>query len=48
MDSFIISKTDFRVLRRIKGQNREQFANQWHILFTDTPDYLAPIFKNTD
>ena len=48
MDSFIISKTDFRVLHSREGKDREQFANEWHILFTDTPGYLAPIFKNTD
>ena len=48
MDSFIISKTAFRVLHNREGKDREQFANEWHILFTDTDSYLAPIFKNTD
>ena len=50
MDSFIISKTDFQVLRRREGMDRPEFAEKWHILFrTDAdPDYLAPIFQEPD
>ncbi|MYC78810.1 restriction endonuclease subunit R [Candidatus Poribacteria bacterium] len=47
MDSFIISKTDFQVLRRREGIERREFAEEWHILFRDPadPTYLSPIFQ---
>ena len=49
MDSFIISKTDFPVLRRREGMDRQEFAEEWHILFrTDDPAYLEPIFQEQD
>lgn len=49
MDSFIISKTDFQVLRRREGLDRPEFAEEWHILFrTDDPAYLEPIFQYPD
>lgn len=49
MDSFIISKTDFSVLRRREGMDRQEFAEEWHILFrTDDPAYLEPIFQEQD
>ena len=49
MDSFIISKTDFQVLRRREGIERQEFAEEWHILFrTDDPTYLQPIFQDSD
>ena len=50
MDSFIISKTDFQILRRREGMDRPEFAEEWHILFrTDAnPAYLAPIFQEPD
>ena len=49
MDSFIISKTDFQVLRSREGMERQEFAEKWHILFrTDDPTYLKPIFQDSD
>ena len=47
MDSFIISKTDFQVLRRREGIERQELAEEWHILFRDPadPTYLFPIFQ---
>ena len=49
MDSFIISKTDFQILRRREGMERQEFAEEWHILFrTDDPTYLEPIFRESD
>ena len=50
MDSFIISKTDFQVLRRREGMERQEFAEKWHILFRDpaNPTYLDPIFQEQD
>ncbi len=50
MDSFIISKTDFQVLRLREGMDRQEFAEEWHILFRDPadPTYLSPIFQNLD
>ncbi len=47
MDSFIISKTDFNVLRRRECMEKHEFAEEWHILFrTDgNPSYLSPIFQ---
>ena len=50
MDSFIISKTDFPVLRRREGMDRQEFAEEWHILFRDPANltYLSPIFQEQD
>ena len=50
MDSFIISKTDFQVLRRREGMERQEFVDEWHILFRkdDDPTYLSPIFQEPD
>ncbi len=50
MDSFIISKTDFQVLRRREGMERQEFADEWHILFRTEadPSYLSPIFQEPD
>ena len=49
MDSFIISKTNFQVLRHREGMERPEFAKEWHILFrTDDPAYLKPIFQDSD
>ena len=50
MDSFIISKTDFQVLRRRDGMERPEFAEEWHILFRkdDDPTYLSPIFRDSE
>ena len=50
MDSFIISKTDFQILRRREGMDRPEFAEEWHILFRTDADlaYLAPIFQEPD
>ena len=50
MDSFIISKTDFQVLRRREGMERPEFAEKWHILFRTEADpaYLSPIFQEPD
>ena len=47
MDSFIISKTDFPVLRRREGMEKQEFAEKWHILFRRPadPTYLSPIFQ---
>ena len=47
MDSFIISKTDFQILRRREGMERPEFAEEWHILFRNPTDpaYLSPIFQ---
>ena len=47
MDAFIISKTAFPVLRRREGMNRQEFAEEWHILFRTDADatYLSPIFQ---
>ena len=50
MDSFIISATPFRVLYHRERINKEEFAEEWHILFRD-PDnlaYLSPIFQEPD
>ena len=49
MDSFIISKTDFPILRRREGIERQEFAEKWHILFRTEadPTYLSPIFEET-
>ena len=50
MDSFIISKTAFPVLRRREGIDRPEFAEKWHILFRTEgdPTYLSPIFQEQD
>lgn len=50
MDSFIISKTDFQVLRRRERMDRQEFAEEWHILFRTEgdPTYLSPIFQEQD
>ena len=50
MDSFIISKTAFPVLRRREGMDRQEFAEEWHILFrkVDDPTYLSPIFQDSE
>ena len=50
MDSFIISKTAFPVLRRREGMDRPEFAEEWHILFRDPADpaYLSPIFQDSE
>ena len=50
MDSFIISKTDFPILRRREGMERPEFAEDWHILFRDPadPSYLSPIFQDSE
>ena len=50
MDSFIISKTDFPILRRREGMDRQEFAEEWHILFRTEadPTYLSPIFQEPD
>ncbi len=50
MDSFIISKTDFPILRRREGMDRQEFAEKWHILFRTEadPTYLSPIFQEPD
>ena len=50
MDSFIISKTDFPILRRREGMNRQEFAEEWYILFRTEadPTYLSPIFQEQD
>ena len=50
MDSFIISKTDFPILRRREGMNRQEFAEKWHLLFRieSDPTYLSPIFQDSD
>ena len=50
MDSFIISKTDFQVLRRREGMERQEFAEKWHILFRTEADpaYLSPIFQEPE
>lgn len=47
MDSFIISKTEFSILSRREGKNRQEFAEEWHILFRRPTDstYLSPIFQ---
>ena len=47
MDSFIISGTDFSTLRAREGMDRQEFAEEWHILFRteEDPTYLAPIFQ---
>ena len=36
MDSFIISKTDFPVLRRREGIDRQEFAEEWATSFSGT------------
>ena len=50
MDSFIISKTDFQILRRREGMEKQEFAEEWHILFRDpaNPTYLDPIFQEQE
>ena len=50
MDSFIISKTDFQILRRRERMDRQEFAEEWHILFRTEgdPTYLSPIFQEQD
>ncbi len=50
MDSFVISRTDFQVLRRREGIDKKEFAEKWHILFRNPADpiYLSPIFQDSD
>lgn len=50
MDSFIISKTAFSVLSQREGKDRQEFAEDWHILFRDPADpaYLSPIFQDSE
>lgn len=51
MDSYIISNTDFLVLsKRESIMEKDTFADEWHILFRtpEDPNYLSPIFKNSD
>lgn len=50
MDSFIISKTAFPILRRREGMERQEFAENWHVLFRDPADpaYLSPIFQDSE
>ena len=50
MDSFIISKTAFPVLRHREGMDRQEFAEEWHILFRTEadPTYLSPIFQDSE
>ncbi len=50
MDSFIISKTDFTVLSKREGMDKDTFAEKWHILFRNAtdPTYLSPIFQDSE
>ena len=49
MDAFIISTTDFADirLRRYTNMNKQDFVQDWHILFPNSNDltYLSPIFE---
>ena len=51
MDAFIISTTDFADirLRRYTNMNKQDFVQDWHILFPNSNDltYLSPIFEET-
>lgn len=51
MDAFIISTTDFADIRfrRHANINRQDFVQDWHILFPKSgdPTYLSPIFEET-
>ena len=51
MDAFMISRTTLTNLqRRYPDENRQTFAEEWHILFRDPVnlDYLSPIFQDSD
>ena len=48
MDAFIISRTSLpNLIRQYPDENRQTFAEEWHILFRNDadPTYLSPIFK---
>ena len=51
MDAFMISRTSMsNLIRKYRDENRDTFAEKWHILFrNDTdPTYLSPIFQDSD
>ena len=51
MDAFMISRTSLtKLIHKYRDENRDTFAEKWHILFrTDTdPTYLSPIFQDSD
>ena len=51
LDAFMISRTTLTNLqRRYPDENRQTFAEEWHILFRDPVnlDYLSPIFQDSD
>ena len=51
MDAFMISRTSLsNLLRKNPDENRQTFAEEWHILFRDPVnlDYLSPIFQDSD
>ena len=50
MDAFVISRTSLSdLIGRYPDENRDSFAEKWHILFrTDDPTYLDPIFQDLD
>ena len=51
MDAFMISRTTLtNIQRRYPDENRQTFAEEWHILFRDPVnlDYLSPIFQDSD
>lgn len=51
MDAYMISRTSLsNLIRKYRDENKDTFAEKWHILFrTDTdPTYLSPIFQDPD
>ncbi len=49
MDAFMISRTSLtNLIRKYRDENRDTFANKWHILFRNDadPNYLSPIFQD--
>ena len=51
LDAFMISRTTLtNIQRRYPDENRQTFAEDWHILFRDSVnlDYLSPIFQDSD
>ena len=51
MDAYMISRTSLsNLIRKYRDENKDTFAEKWHILFrSDTdPTYLSPIFQDPD
>ena len=49
MDSFVISATSLSKLRdKYPNEDKNSFRKKWHILFSNEPNYLDPIFQAQD